>query len=585
MIIKRLLSLFWGLIGVLFCSTMALAQPPVPSKGTQRGVKIIQRPQSSPLELPAYEDNTPLPDDILPVVPVPPLGENGDVPDLSSAPRVFVRRIKLVGNTIFSDSDLKFLLKNYENRYLLFAELEALRHKLTHYYVNKGYLNSGAVIPDQKIRDGIVQFRIIEGRLTTINITGNTRLNSDYIRKRILLGADPPFNITPLKQQFSLLHQNRLIQRINGEFGPGIHLGEGLLNVRVQEASPYEMGMKYSNSDSPSVGSQQLELYGAHHNLSGWGDTLGVSYGLSEGADDYAVYYDLPFTAQDTTISLYYDRNDANIIEAPFDSIDIESNSETWGLGIRHHFYKTVNQELAVSLAIEKRHSKTFLLGEPFSFSPGAENGKCDITVLRFSQEWSLRRPTQVFAARSVFSLGIHAMGATSHNSDPDGQFFAWLGQFQWAKRLKVPEKSQVIFRTNIQLSADPLLPLEKFSLGGSNSVRGYRENELVRDNGIFTSLELRIPIFRMPLSFIAKSHEDGWVQLAPFVDWGWSGNTDSTTPDPETISSAGIGIRWDPGSALHGEIYWAKALREIDYPEYDLQNDGIHFLLTWRFL
>lgn len=583
--IKRLNYNFFCLIGVLFCSTMALAQSPVPSTGTQRGLNIIHRPQNPPLELPEYEDNAPLPNDILPVVPVPPLGENGYAPDLSSAPRVFVRQIKLVGNTIFSDTDLKFLLKNYEKRYILFAELQELRHKLTRYYVNKGYLNSGAIIPDQKITDGVVEFRIIEGRLTTINITGNTWLNSDYIRRRILLGADPPFNINHLKQQFSLLHQNRLIQRINGEFGPGIHLGVGLLKVTVEEASPYELGMKYGNSESPSVGSQQLELYGAHHNLSGWGDTLGFSYGLSEGSDDYAVYYNLPFTAQDTTISLYYDRNDANIIEAPFDSIDIESNSETWGLSIRHLFYKTVNQELALSLAVEKRHSKTFLLGEPFSFSTGAEDGECDITALRFSQEWSLRMPTQVFAARSVFSLGINAMGATSHDSDPDGQFFAWLGQFQWAKRLKVPEKSRVIFRTNIQLSTESLLPLEKFSLGGSNSVRGYRENELVRDNGVFASLELRIPMFRMPLSFICKTREDGWVQLAPFVDWGWSGNTDTTTPDPETISSAGLGIRWDPGSAFHGEIYWAKALREIDYPEYDLQNDGIHFLLTWRFL
>jgi hemolysin activation/secretion protein len=547
-------------------------------------LNTIYHPPNPPLELPEYQDNAPLPDDILPVLPASPFGEDGYVPDLSSAPRVFVRHIKLVGNTIFSEADLKFLLKNYENRYLLFAELQELRHKLTRYYVNKGYLNSGAVIPDQKVTDGVVEFHVIEGCLTTINITGNTRLNSDYIRKRIRLGADPPFNINHLKQQFSLLHQNRLIRRINGEFGPDLHLGEGRLNVKVEEASPYELGMKYSNSESPSVGSQHLELYGAHHNLSGRGDTLRFSYGVSEGADNYSAYYTLPVTAQDTGISLYYDKNNANIIEAPFDSIDIESNSETWGLRIRHPFYKTVNQEVALSLAVETRHSETFLLGEPFSFSPGVEDGECDVTVLRFSQEWSLRRFTQVFAARSVFSLGINAMGATSHDLDPDGQFFAWLGQFQWAKRLKVPEKSQVIFRTDIQLSADPLLPLEKFSMGGSNSVRGYRENELVRDNGVFSSLEFRMPVFRMPLSVIGNTREDGWVQLAPFIDWGWSGNTDTTTPDPETISSAGIGIRWDPSSALHAEIYWAKALREMNYPDYDLQNDGIHFLLTWRF-
>ena len=35
----------------------------------------------------------------------------------------------------------------------------------------------------------------------------------------------------------------------------------------------------------------------------------------------------------------------------------------------------------------------------------------------------------------------------------------------------------------------------EKFSLGGVNSVRGYRENELVSDNGVIGSMELRIPL------------------------------------------------------------------------------------------
>ena len=226
----------------------------------------------------------------------------------------------------------------------------------------------------------------------------------------------------------------------------------------------------------------------------------------------------------------------------------------------------------------------------PFSFSPGVQNGESDVTVIRFSQDGLLRSPSRVFAFRSVFSLGIDALGATrkQKDSDPDGCFFAWLGQIQWAGRLnKFLNKlggSQLIFRTDLQLAADPLLPLEKFAVGGASSVRGYRENQLVKDNGIVSSLELRIPVLRFPLPNLSKGPEDGRVELAPFADWGQAWSTDSPTSDNRSISSVGIGIRWEPSSRILGQIYWGIPLRDVDNPDNDLQDAGIHFELSCRF-
>ena len=119
----------------------------------------------------------------------------------------------------------------------------------------------------------------------------------------------------------------------------------------------------------------------------------------------------------------------------------------------------------------------------------------------------------------------------------PDGQFFAWLGQFQWTRRL-TDWDLQSIFRLDVQLSSQPLLPLEQIAVGGRYSVRGYRENQLVRDNGLIVSLESRLPIVRN------KPWAD-FVQLAPFVDFGRAWNTKLPTPDPKMMVSIGIGLRW----------------------------------------
>ena len=61
-------------------------------------------------------------------------------------------------------------------------EIEQARRAITLHYVRNGYINSGAVIPDQNPADGIILIRIIEGELTEIDLHGNKWLRDSYIR-------------------------------------------------------------------------------------------------------------------------------------------------------------------------------------------------------------------------------------------------------------------------------------------------------------------------------------------------------------------------------------------------------------------
>jgi len=233
-----------------------------------------------------------------------------------------------------------------------------------------------------------------------------------------------------------------------------------------------------------------------------------------------------------------------------------------------------------MSLAGEHIRNDTSLLGESFSFSPGAQNGESILTVLRFTQEWLHRAQTQAIAARSRLSLGIDAFGATNNQKPiPDGQFFAWLGQFQWA-RVFGDLGIQMIFRTDVQLAAQSLLGVELISIGGRYTVRGYRENTMVRDNAVIASLESRLPLVR-------NRRWADYLQLVPFFDFGHGWNTDLPSPSLDTISSAGLGLRWaatfkDGSTELRPqvEIFWGYPFKDTDVPSTDrnLQDDGIHF-------
>lgn len=204
-------------------------------------------------------------------------------------------------------------------------------------------------------------------------------------------------------------------------------------------------------------------------------------------------------------------------------------------------------------------------------------DGKGRVTVIRLSQDWLERGLNQVIAARFTFSLGIDAFNATVHDSLPDGQFLTGLGQFQWARRFG-NRGYQALFRTDLQLANHSLLSMEKCAVGGADTVRGYRENVMVRDNCWIASLEFRIPLFRLPLPDLSRGPEEGVVQLAPFVDYGRAWNKSGPTLEPTSISSAGLGLRWDPSPKIHTELYWGHAFRDVEQPDPNWQDEGIHF-------
>jgi hemolysin activation/secretion protein len=78
---------------------------------------------------------TPPPSPVLPIVPSPP--ETG-VPTQPGAVRVFVRDVRVIGHTAFSDTEIAEVTAPFKNRTLITEDLERLRLALTLLYINKG---------------------------------------------------------------------------------------------------------------------------------------------------------------------------------------------------------------------------------------------------------------------------------------------------------------------------------------------------------------------------------------------------------------------------------------------------------------
>jgi len=536
------------------------------------------------------------PGDILPELPQPgapaeapievqeeALPKDEPVPEKKSVPygvKVFVKEIRLTGNTIFSVDDLQEISTPYQNRVVSSSELEDLRVALTRHYINHGYINSGAVLPDQKVVDGTVNIAIIEGRLTDIEIVGNKHLNSSYVKDRLELGIRPPLNVNDLQEQIQLILESPVIQTLNSALRPGDRPGEATITTQVNESPRFQFTPVIDNRLSPSLGDARILLPVYLYDPTGYGDILSAGVGLSEGLTDSYLNWSVPLNAHDTTLSLSASRSDGDVVNGSFKDIDVNNKTQTVGFRVSHPFYRTPSQKFSMALGLDLRRSESKLLGTGFPFTAGVPtDGKLQISVIRFSQDWTKRGSEQVLAARSQFSFGIDTHDATINQGNiPSGEFSAWLGQFQWANLLG-DDLGQIIFRTNVQLTNDPLFGMEQFAVGGALSVRGYRENQIVRDNGYNLSLEYRYPLMK-------DATGRSVLVLAPFFDAGGANNTVLPNgPDPDFISSAGVGLRWDPTPRIHAQVYWGHAFHDVLVDGDSLQDDGVHFLLSANLL
>ena len=453
-----------------------------------------------------------------------------------------------------------------------FEDLLELRSAITQLYIENYYITSGAFLPVNQVLEEVVRIQIVEGELEDIEIIGLNRLQSGYVRRRLELATDPPLNRKKLLEALQLLQLNPLLKQVNAELLPGSTSGRNILRLELREATAFHAGVALANDRSPSIGSLRGNLFLAHDNVLGFGDRFNFKYDLTEGLDFYELSYAIPVNPRDGRLSVRYSNNHNEIVEDDFRKLDISSEAETLSFSFRQPIFKSPESELVLGLTLDIRHSQTFLLDEPFSFSVGPEDGEANVTVLRFSQDWVDRTPRQILAARSEFSFGIDAFDATINDTGTDGRFFTWRGQFQYVKQF--PTRFLLLGGINAQLTPDSLLSLERITVGGIDTVRGYRQSQFVTDNGIVGSLEGRFPLVS------SSNHQ---LQLTSFFDFGTVWNNDDPDPKTSTIASLGTGLRWQIGSDFALRLDYGIPLVEVDNQGDSLQEDGFHFSLRFQ--
>lgn len=479
-------------------------------------------------------------------------------------------------------------------------------------FARNGFINSGVRIAQSQLADGgTLALELVHGRLVgaegrpAVEVGWSERgargLSARYVTRRMSAAQQVPLNAIAVERAFRALAENPAIATIRADLRPGARPGEAALALTVDPAERFELYANFANSRAPAVGAQRYAAGGAVRNVLTAGDIVSAEVGFTAGQPDVSASYQTPFFDPDTQLVLRGGYNRASVVDRPLLPLDISARDWSIEGGLTRVLasrplmprpgggWKAASS-FSLGARVAHRESTTFLLGQPFSFAPGAVDGRTDYTAFRLLADWVMRSTNQVTAVSLTLTQGLDGSRVVPTNAAdaaailervPRTNFRAVLLQASHARRL-TKQGLELRLRVTGQWSDGLLYSGERIATGGEFSVRGYRETLALVDRAAIGSVELGQPFNLGGRS--AAGFKPGAFALSVFADGAALGNARFQQPVPSELASVGAGLEWTPSDAISARITYARAL--IDAPQVgsrDLQDRGFQFRITIR--
>jgi hemolysin activation/secretion protein len=564
----------------------AAASQPATAPSTQPPV-ASDRGQPTP-SAPGAGNTAQNPDNSAPATtpaPQPPETTLPPPPPLTKLPPAIMVELDVFGNTVFTPTELQEFLNPSKGKPATRQEACRVANQLTKAYRDRGYILAQTFplidrTTEALISKGIVRFLSVEGCLEKIEIVGSQRLRLSYINDRLAPGAATPFNANKINDLLSLVQSDPKIGKLEVlGITPGKSFGSSALSLRVTEGNFFTGFVGADSYVAPIFGGTRAIGGLTYRNATGNGDDLNATYFRSTTGevDGLDFSYQLPLNSMNGQIQLRYAPTNVKISLQPNDQ-KFTSSSSTAEINYRQPLVRTSQNEFALSLGLSFQDEQTQLNGAPVNTNGAADSqGKTQTRVVKFAQEYSSSDDGGNWTLRSQFNLGIGALGATV-NPKPalDGRFLVWQTQAQRVQRLS--QDNYAIILAEAQLTGYRLIPNQQFTVGGGQSVRGYRQNVRSGDNGVRLSIEDRFIVGR-------NGNGQANLQLAANADIAqlWNNGGGAAVTDG-LLGSVGAGIIWEPLPRLVTRLDYAVPLRSIVDRGSSFQDSGFNFSIGYGF-
>lgn len=454
------------------------------------------------------------------------------------AKRFRVNAFKFSGNTVYKERSMKRLVERFVDMELNLYDLNKAAETITDFYHGRGYTLARAVIPAQKVENGVVHIQIIEGRIGKVTLTGNRRFSSSYIAARTKL-LRPGTLVTTDRLETTLLLLGD-IPGLNAKvtLAPGTEFGDTDAEIALTEKL-FSGFVGINNYGRKETGSNKLEFGLNLNSPFGWGDQLSLTGSSTDHklVKYWKAGYSVPLNTLGTRLAFNTSKVEYEV-SGPLSVLGIGGDVNTKELLLSHPLVRTRNDSQFVTLGVKRSELTQTALN--MTVSSNTINVLTAGYQLNYIHDDAAVTNMSVTLATNFKSLD----SATQQNALP-GRF-----ELDVNHTAAFTQKWDLFLRANYVFSKGMLPDTEKFSVGGPASVRAYRPSELRGDSGYLGVAELRRPFSMAGSMAIFRLTAD--TAQAVYKLPGYSDSS-------QNLHSVGVGATFYPGKGIVASIDAAK--------------------------
>lgn len=467
-----------------------------------------------------------------------------DVPGME----IEVKAFRFTGASIVNDAELQVAVKPYLGSHRDFQSLVDAAEAARRVAEKRGLLLAQAFIPPQELKDGVVEIRILEGRLGEIKIEwGDDILVSRSVVEGYLSSLRPNELLFTEDLERALFLINDLAGvRATSLLKPGARPGTADLVVTITPGPRVEGRVDLDDYGSRYSGMFRTSALAAVNSLIGLGDSLtlrGITSNHS-GLNFGGLTYTVPVGSRGTRLGAGYSYLGYQLVPETIDGLKRSGVAEVANIFAIHPFVRSRNLNLFAQFGLD--HKKYLDRQEE---DTTLSNRKW-ANVLNAALVGDFR-DSLLGGGITAFNVS-YARGEINRSNvsldSPQGYFTKVLPSFS---RLQAVSGNDValLVRYQGQFALGRLDSTEKFSLGGPAGVRAYAPGEAPGDEAHQLTTELR---FRVD----SQGQWPGDMVFTTFYDYGAA----RLDKDPSKDPTSGGTLNWRHLSGWGTGLNWASA-------------------------
>ena len=439
------------------------------------------------------------------------------------------------------------------------------------YYQGKGYVTTQVLVPKQNLQNGILELKIIEGKIEKISLGKDRAI--EKMQKFTAFGnaEGDVLNINDINQgmyQINRLQSNSVVMKIE----PGSSSGNSKIVIDNDKKFPAHFTAGVDNLGNEFTGTQRSNFTSSFDNLLFLNDNLNLSYTTNlhddSGSKDIKSFMggiSIPFKYN--TFSYDYSRSEFRG-HNPGQTALFTGFSYLRKLTIDHVFLNQTNFRFSTNASLAAKESASYLGGVL------NDNSKRKLTIINvgFVVSSYLDDTTNIYIKPS-YSRGLKILNSQQDqpNLDTDvakAQFQVFKLYASASKKLIIPNLNAPLTLTtemDSQLARDTLFGSEQFSVGGYYSVRGFCEDYISGDSGYYLRNKAIFNVGSVLLPLIKKENLGYWAQLnkfklEPFYDYGHVKNKFNS--DSGRMAGAGVKTTFE-SRHFNASVTYGQALQK----------------------